>query len=49
MLDQLGDEYDIVQGKLMRSNHPQAKFCLKSYSNNLLINFFDPKSESESE
>ena len=30
----------------MRSNRPQAKFCLKWDSNHLLINFFDPKSKS---
>ena len=27
--------------KLMRLDHPQAKFCLKSDSNSLLIDFFD--------
>ena len=35
--------------KLLRSNRPQAKFRLKSSSNRLLIKFFNPKSESESE
>ena len=30
----------------MPSKQPQAKLCLKLYSNRLLINFFDLKSES---
>ena len=30
------------EGKLMWSNRPQAKFCLQSDSNSLLIDFFDP-------
>ena len=31
-----------VVGKLMRFDQPQAKFCLKSDLNCLLIDFFDP-------
>ena len=38
---------DTQEIKLMRSNRPLAKFRLKSYSNNILINFFDPKFESK--
>ena len=34
--------------KLMRSNRPQAKYCFKSDSIRLLIDFFDPKSPLES-
>ena len=26
----------------MRSNRPQAKYCFKSDSNRLFVNFFDP-------
>ena len=31
----------------MRSNRPQAKFCLKSDSNHLLSDFFDPISAAQ--
>ena len=36
-----------MDSKLMRANQPQAKFHLKWYLNNILLDFFDPKSESE--
>ena len=33
-----------LPSKLMRSNQPQAKYCMKSDLNRCLINFFDPTS-----
>ena len=32
----------LVYTKLMQSNRPQVKFCFKSDSNGILIDFFDP-------
>ena len=34
----------LIQGMLMQSNRPQAKFHFKSDSYRVLIDFFDPKS-----
>ena len=36
-----------MPNKLMRSNWPQAKFCFKSVSNRILIDFFDPISAAQ--
>ena len=47
LLQDSGQE-DPVTTKIMRSYTPQAKFCLKSYSKHLLIDFCDPEFTSNS-
>ena len=39
--------YPLDHGKLWRSNRSRAKFHFISWSNQLLINFFDPNSSSD--